>query len=273
MSYAVLANCVDELTRSETFGDLASAVQTYRDWVQSYGASEQKTHFWSSYVDHGSHITRVSVVFEPNDLKAKLERDNNSATIWKHVVPVKHKAEQLLTKYNYPSAKSKMQPSKRSQRRLLLRRKNSTTNTMRGRLEFSEFDEMGEPVYLVKALPRAVEVALGGLVLAKYVRDEQLNLVVLDDDFYQVERAFFEAFEEDQVGEPRVSSDYLAFVKKYLYASGKDVATIIQKYDNLDSERSRLAKAKWVSLLGFLKVGNTTKAEELLLDMSATSTY
>lgn len=166
-----------------------------------------------------------------------------------------------------------MQPSKRSQRRLLLRRgKKSTTNTMCDRLEFDEFDEMGEPVYLVKALPSAFEMALGGLVLAKYVRDKQLNLMVLDDDVYQVERAFFEAF-EDQLGEPRVSPDYMAFVKMHLYASGKDVAAIIQKYDNLDSERSQLAKAKWVSLLDFLKAGNTTKAEKLLLDMSATSTY
>ena len=143
---------------------------------------------------------------------------------------------------------------------------------MRDRLEFDEFDEMGEPVYLVKALPSAFEMALGGLVLAKYVRDKQLNLMVLDDDFYQVERASFEAF-EDQLGEPRVSPAYMAFVKKHLYASGKDVAAIIQKYDNLDSERSQLAKAKWVSLLDFLKSGNTIKAEKLLLDMSATSTY
>ena len=152
------------------------------------------------------------------------------------------------------------------------RGKKGTTNTLRDQLEFEEFDEMCEPVYLVKALPRAVEMALGGLALAKYVRDKQLNLMVLDDDFYQVERASFEAF-EDQLGEPRVSPAYMAFVKKHLYASGKDVAAIIQKYDNLDSERSQLAKAKWVSLLDFLKSGTTIKAEKLLLDMSATSTY
>ena len=147
----------------------------------------------------------------------------------------------------------------------------STTNTTNTSAT-SHYDKFGKSVYLTKGLPLSVECKLGGEVVSKYVRDDQLGVMVLDNDLYQLERNF-EAFEKDKSGNLRVSHEYMLFVLKHFHYAAKDVSRIIEVYDGITSEHSRLAKTNWQNVLGLLKARKPMQAKQHLLTMDVTCAY
>jgi hypothetical protein len=147
----------------------------------------------------------------------------------------------------------------------------STTNTT-NTSAISHYDKFGKSVNLTKGLMLSVEYKLGGEVVSKYVRDDQLGVMVLDNDLYQLERNF-EEFKKDKLGNLRVSHEYMLFVLKHFHYAAKDVSRIIQVYDGITSEHSRLAKPNWQNVLVLLKARKPMQAKQLLLTMDVTCAY
>jgi hypothetical protein len=136
----------------------------------------------------------------------------------------------------------------------------------------SHHDRFGKSVYLTKGLPLSVEYKLGGEVVSKYVRDDKLGVMVLNNDFYQLERNF-EEFDNDKLGNLRVSHEYMLFVLKHFHHAAKDVSGIIEVYNGITSEHSRLAKTNWQNVLDLLKARKPMEAKQLLLTMDVTCAY
>ena len=135
-------------------------------------------------------------------------------------------------------------------------------------MQVDHLDEFGEPVYLAKHLPRSVEYKLGDTI-AKYVLDDSLGVMVLDSDFYQAERNFFQFVTDRSSGKLQVSRDYMMFVIKHVCFAGRDVAQIIQIYQHFE----RPGLANWTNVLTLLQDKQPDKAKQLLLHMLQQQSY